>query len=257
VEVVILSRNDPEAGLRMMDAVPQYDLDINPASAQHVGLGIDVDPQRSEKYSAVALAKQAVPSALKDPDSADFGDVWGMSATVACDFVNAKNSFGAMAGQSRFIYADGKVSFENGTAGFARHWNTACVDRPRAVSPTGAAGIRWGGHPPASLHQVASPTDEGLAVYTPKSSPGPLEGVPVAEADFEFDHGHLFSANFYLDGQANRDAIIAAYVKKYGVPQAYDEDAGTCSWKWSSTHVSVQISYNAEHGRTTVNFTHG
>lgn len=28
VEVVILSRNDPEAGLRMMDAMPQYDLDI-------------------------------------------------------------------------------------------------------------------------------------------------------------------------------------------------------------------------------------
>ena len=28
VEVVILSRNDPEAGLRMMDAMPEYDLDI-------------------------------------------------------------------------------------------------------------------------------------------------------------------------------------------------------------------------------------
>lgn len=28
VEVVILSRNDPEAGLRMMTAMPEYDLDI-------------------------------------------------------------------------------------------------------------------------------------------------------------------------------------------------------------------------------------
>jgi 5'-nucleotidase len=31
VEVVILSRNDPEAGLRMMDAMPLYDLDITRA----------------------------------------------------------------------------------------------------------------------------------------------------------------------------------------------------------------------------------
>lgn len=31
VEVVILSRNDPEAGLRMMDALPHYDLDITRA----------------------------------------------------------------------------------------------------------------------------------------------------------------------------------------------------------------------------------
>lgn len=31
VEVVILSRNDPEAGLRMMDAIPQYELDITRA----------------------------------------------------------------------------------------------------------------------------------------------------------------------------------------------------------------------------------
>lgn len=31
VEVVILSRNDPEAGLRMMDAIPYYDLDITRA----------------------------------------------------------------------------------------------------------------------------------------------------------------------------------------------------------------------------------
>ena len=31
VEVIILSRNDPEAGLRMMDALPEYDLDITRA----------------------------------------------------------------------------------------------------------------------------------------------------------------------------------------------------------------------------------
>ena len=31
VEVIILSRNDPEAGLRMMDALPHYDLDISRA----------------------------------------------------------------------------------------------------------------------------------------------------------------------------------------------------------------------------------
>jgi hypothetical protein len=34
VEVIILSRNDPEAGLRMMDALPHYELEISPTCSR-------------------------------------------------------------------------------------------------------------------------------------------------------------------------------------------------------------------------------
>lgn len=217
---------------------------------------IVVDPNRADKDRAAALAKQVVPSALKDPSSAEFGDVWGMSATVACGFVNAKNSFGAMAGRSRFILDDGRVSMENGQAGFARQWNAKCVDKPQAPPPSGAGTIRWGSRPPSSLKLFAPATGEGLAVYIPKAAPEPQEGVTVAEADYSFDHGRLFSANFYIDGESGRDAILAACVKKYGTPQAYDEDAGSYSWKWPSSRISVGINYSAKHDRTTLNFNH-
>src|SRR4029078_10411134 len=123
---------------------------------------------------------------------ADFGRVWGMSATLACGYVNAKNSFGAMAGQSRFIFDHGSVLFEQGGSGFARRWNAECIDKPSNPPPTGAGGIRWGAAPPATLKLFSPATDEGLAVYTPREKPVPLEGVPVSEADYEFDHGRLF-----------------------------------------------------------------
>ena len=62
---------------------------------------VEVDPDRAVKWHALTTAKAAVPKALRDPSSAKFGDVWGVSAGVACGSVNATNAFGAMAGQSR------------------------------------------------------------------------------------------------------------------------------------------------------------
>ena len=216
---------------------------------------IDIDPDRKEKDTAAYLAKQAVPAMLKDPSSADFGDVWGMSASIACGTVNAKNSFGGMAGQTRFIYDSGQVSFENmRSGGFAHRWNTICIDRPHTAAPSGAAGFRWGASPTGSLKQYAPTTDEGLALYVPKAHAGPLEGVPVAESDLSFDHKKFYSADYYIDGENNRDAVVAALVKKYGTPQQYDQSAGTYVWKWPGSHVSIHVSFEANHGRTTVSY---
>ena len=64
VEVVILSRNDPEAGLRMMDAIPQYGLDITRAFwlsgadpypyMKSVGACLYLSTNKNEVKSAVA-----------------------------------------------------------------------------------------------------------------------------------------------------------------------------------------------------------
>jgi hypothetical protein len=237
-------------------AISQRDLSSADKSHGSTSSKVDVDPARADKDLAAARARSIVPSALKDPSSAEFENVWGVSATVACGLVNAKNSFGALAGKTRFILEDGRVAFESGQAGFARHWNSVCVSKPLAPPPTGAGGIRWGARPSPSLKQFEPATDEGLAIYVPKGTPEHLDGVTVAEADYEFDHGRLFAANFYIDGEAARDAILAAYLKKYGTPQTYDEDAGTYAWKWPTTPTSLNLNYDAKHGRSTVNFNH-
>jgi hypothetical protein len=218
---------------------------------------IDIDPDRAAKDMTAALARQAVPSALKDPSSAEFGDVWGMSAKVACGYINGKNSFGAMAGKTRFIYDGGRVLFqENGTP-FARTWNKLCIAKPEISFPTSVAGMRWGARPTSALKPYMPPTDEGLALYVPAGKPEPLEGIPVAEADFSFDHKHLFAADFYIDGEAGRDAVLRKFVDKYGTPQQYDEGAETYSWKWPHHGGSITVSYDESHRRTTINFSRG
>ena len=218
---------------------------------------VDVDPNRADKYATAALARQAVPSALKDPSSANFGDVWGMSATVACGFINGKNSFGAMAGKTAFIYDSGRVLFQDGGSAFASTWNKLCVDKPKISFPTGVGGIKWGARPTSALKPSMAPTDEGLALYVPAGKPEPLEGIPVAEADFSFDHKHLFAADFYVDGEAGRDAVLRKFVDKYGTPQQYDEGVGSYSWKWPHHGGSITVSYDEGHRRTTVNFNRG
>lgn len=217
---------------------------------------VEIDPGRADKLRAMAAAKLAIPNVLRDPSSAEFGDVWGMSADVACGSVNGKNAFGAMVGQTRFILENGRVALENGQAGFANRWNAKCIDKPNVPAPSGVGGTQWGSRPSASLKQFAPATEDGLAVYIPKAAPGPLEGVKVSEADYSFDRGRLFSADFYIDGIQGRDTILTTFVKKYGTPQVYDEEAGQYTWKWPSNRTTVNISYNAEHRRTTVRFDH-
>jgi hypothetical protein len=215
---------------------------------------IDIDPQRKAKGMAAYLAKQAVTTSLKDPASADFGNVWGMSPGVACGLVNAKNSFGAMSGSTRFIYSSGRVEFEKTGGAFPKRWNATCMDKPSAPAPTGPAGMQWGSKPTSRLKLIAPATSEGLAEYVPVAHPAPLEGVPVAEAGYSFEHKKLFSADFFIDGESGHAAILAALVKKYGTPQEYDEVTGVYKWKWPDHRVSVRIYLNPKGGRTTVSY---
>lgn len=229
-------------------------LNVAGGVSQGASAAIDIDPQRKDKDLAVAMAKQSVPTALKDPSSAEFGNVWGMSASLACGTVNAKNSFGAMTGQTRFIYDGGNVAFENAEGSFAHRWNAVCVDKPRVAPPAGAGELRWGVRPAANLKQIAPTTDEGLAIYVPKAHPELLEGVTVAEQDFSFDHNKLYSADYYIDGEAARDDILKKLLEKYGIPQEYNEEKMNYKWDWRQQKITVRLYYEEAHKRTTVNF---
>ena len=223
-------------------------------AAKAVSPAIDVDPDRNAKDRIAELAKQAVPSALKDPSSADFGDVQGVSASIACGTVNGKNSFGAMTGQTRFIFDGTKVAFENGEEEFAHRWNTVCIARPLKPAPSGVGPMRFGSKPSSALKQYAPTTDDGLTIYIPKLKPATLEGIPVAESDYSFDHGHLYSGEMYLDGAEARNSILSIYLKRYGPPQFYNEELGIYRWKWPNVKTQIIVSYNAKQSRTTVTF---
>lgn len=83
-----------------------------------------------ERYEQRQLVKEA----LKDPASADFGDVvpGKRGGATWCGSVNAKNSMGGYVGFQRYVavLARGtdlaEVAFERGDDGFAAKWRLYC-----------------------------------------------------------------------------------------------------------------------------------
>jgi hypothetical protein len=215
------------------------------------------DPTEQAKGAAAIEARLAVPSYMKDPSSAQFGRVWGMAPHIACGFVNGKNGFGALAGEQRFIYTMGAVAFGDGSSKFARSWNTLCVDKLLSKAPSGVTGHNWGSRPSSNLKQYMAPTDEGLSVYIPKVPLRPFEGVPVKEADYDFDHGRLYAADVYFSGEANREAIKVALQKDYGSPLEADDGAHSYAWKWPDRNVTIDLTWQESSSTATVTFAHG
>lgn len=77
----------------------------------------------------IVAAERAVRASLKDPDSAQFKDVYANYTVefgvVACGQVNAKNSLGGYTGFKRFVSGGKSVIFE-GQDNIADAWMGAC-----------------------------------------------------------------------------------------------------------------------------------
>ncbi|MBV5305932.1 MAG: hypothetical protein J0652_04475 [Desulfobulbaceae bacterium] len=81
----------------------------------------------------IVSAKRAIKNRVKDPDSVTFKDVFysktDKDGEVACGRFNAKNSFGAYTGYTRFI-SNGKTTFIEGqkdtSQPFPQLWTTIC-----------------------------------------------------------------------------------------------------------------------------------
>jgi hypothetical protein len=96
------------------------------------------DP-KTDPYSAIRTGKESLEANLKDPDSVQYGDVWAgrMNAgsstdgpLVACGYYNAKNSFGGMGGQKRFIGGAGGMVLTDEMPDsdvMSIAWQEACV----------------------------------------------------------------------------------------------------------------------------------
>ena len=87
--------------------------------------------EREREAGLLAIkAKDAVRPILKDPDSAQFGQVFaGNVDGTACGTVSAKNSLGAYTGQTRFITALTPASsrVDDGSDAFSEQWDKLCA----------------------------------------------------------------------------------------------------------------------------------
>jgi len=81
-----------------------------------------------EKQNVIAVdnAEASVKSSLKDPSSAMFSGGFVTSDGAVCGYVNAKNSFGAYSGNSRYISVGGNSSIDDGSQDFNDLWLKLC-----------------------------------------------------------------------------------------------------------------------------------
>lgn len=124
---------------------------------------------------------------------------------------------------------------------------------PRKAPPEDLNGKKWKSRPTHDLKQIAPPTD-GIAVYVPTGSLASLEGIPVAEADLEYDKGQLWRGDLYIDGAERRDAVRNALLKLYGSPDPQPTTGNDYSWSWPKRHIAVDMRFDGQHARTTVDF---
>lgn len=129
VEVVLLSRNDPEAGLRMMDAMPHYDLDITRASflsgrapypfMAAVNACLYLSTNKEEVREAVDAgypAGHVLPCAASDEDS-------DTQLRIAFDFDGV------------VVDDEAEVKFADGGLPLFYHYEVANKDRPLRHGP--------------------------------------------------------------------------------------------------------------------------
>lgn len=107
-----------------------------PESAPPPKIETQADKDKDAGMDAVIAARTTVQSMLKDADSAKFTRQFAVKtergAIVACGKVNAKNAFGAYAGESLYVMQDGVVRLEgsSNTNGVRRRWNATCAKFP-------------------------------------------------------------------------------------------------------------------------------
>ncbi|WP_430434280.1 hypothetical protein [Methyloversatilis sp.] len=101
------------------------------------------DCREAKARALIEASKEAVRQVMKDPKSAEFRDVKYHAARwtnppVVCGEVNAKNSYGAMAGFERFVYVSDKneVRLESSVDDFRMTWWIWC-ERPEESTSGG------------------------------------------------------------------------------------------------------------------------
>jgi hypothetical protein len=135
-----LSEADTEVGAK---AAIKWKAKQNAEKAKRELAGMRVKPARSDGYAEIYIAKEAIKSALREPDSAVFGSnlfyvndrkMNGYYVPVVCGSVSSKNGFGGMSGQKNFVFfptLGGRLALQGSVpdAVIADNWNKMCAGK--------------------------------------------------------------------------------------------------------------------------------
>lgn len=85
----------------------------------------------SARIKGTSYAKRLVRMHLRDPDSAEFGEVVNVGGGHICGTVNGKNGFGGYTGSQGFIVSGDVVALEESSnERFGAFWREACLGAP-------------------------------------------------------------------------------------------------------------------------------
>lgn len=237
--------------------------------------------QADEDYATKALGEQAIRSMLKDPDSGVFTESDGHTRDgmhVACGYVNAKNSFGAMAGASAWlVIVETKVALiqtpEN-SAKFVSLWNKYCASQPaepQHSAPTGFRDIKWfsplpsiqmlqktvlkgcpkvidekiveqGERPPCG-HEHSITDDDDADYFFQRQNVPPIFGVPVSEQMLHWSYRKFFGGVVWIYNYKESDLkkLRAALINQYGQPTFENQEAHITNWKWADKKLEIML----------------
>lgn len=116
-----------------------------------------------EAMRAAGPAKRVVAATLKDPASAQWGSIWSYGGVI-CGYVNAKNSFGAYPGHTRFFVSGTLPQLEGGPLGdeFGDYWSVNCARAEYTVARGQPEGPSATG--PRSSEQITADTKALIAL---------------------------------------------------------------------------------------------
>lgn len=211
-------------------------------------------------HSTKAAGEKAVRALLKDPSSAIFSDVYALrkgSRYAACGSVNAKNSFGAMTGNTPWVVVpdEGLVLIYSQDEGkrFIDAWERHCVNGVASDIPAPAEmfGVKWGAPPPTAL----KPFDESGAVWVYKrGAPSELMGVPITQASFVAEDRKIFGGSVQAKGKGSYDSLKAALIEKYGPPTSANDTGNLLNeWRWvSGVGAVIQLHFEERFDQTSL-----
>jgi hypothetical protein len=198
----------------------------------------------------LARSEQAVRMLLKDPSSAEFSDGFGRmkhDASVGCGYVNARNSFGAMAGRQPWVAIAEKniamVRSPDNQRTFVRTWNDYCTgidDRDEPI-PKSYFGVALGRRPSPLLR----PSDAGPEVLEFRRSPSlQLMGVTARQAWFESQNGIVRAVDISATGSSGYDLWRRELGSRHGPPNEVGAgDRPLVVWAMVGQPM-VQLSFN-------------
>jgi hypothetical protein len=238
--------------------------------------------RETEEFATKMLGEKAIRSVLKDPDSAVFTETDGRvkgSLHVACGYVNAKNSFGALAGASPWlVIVESKTSMiaSGENAGkFNPLWNKYCVgpqdgNQPKRNPPDSFRGIKWGSALPSALKlretalkgcaaiieqkdftsiapcsHMHIDTDD-MELFTQRQNVPPIFDVPVSEQVLDWSYRKFWSAQVFIHNyrEADLTKLRAALIDHYGPPTFNNEQLRLTKWSWAVTKLEVSLSFD-------------